>query len=330
MGELRTTTARLLDRLREANPSLLGELVAIRDGLHRLSGLEPETAGLDELAEQGEIALEELASGLADFARTLHDDPAALAEIEERLATLRGLHRKYGGSQQAVLERQAAIVAEIDALAAVDAEQDRLLPDLQAGEAALARTAKQLSARRRAGTTRVEEEIPPLLEGLEMGGARLTVELTPVAAIGPHGAEEVALAFTANPGQPPRPLARIASGGELSRLGLALRRILAGGDPMTLLFDEVDAGVGGRAGERIGEMLAAIAATHQTLCITHLPQVARFAHAHLRIAKRDAGGETTVEVDSLSDAQRIDELARMLGGDEQGEAARRHAATLLE
>jgi len=329
IGELKTATAGLLDRLREASPSLLGELATVRDGLRRLAGLEPETAALDELAEQGEIALEELAGDLDDFARTLRDDPAALDEIEERLATLRGLHRKYGGSQQAVLERQDAIVAEIDALAAVDAEQDGLLSELHATEATLAKTAKQLSKRRHAGTTRVVEEIPALLDELEMGGARLTVELTPLAAIGPHGAEEVALTFTANPGQPPRPLARIASGGELSRVGLALRRILAGGDPITLLFDEVDAGVGGRAGERIGEMLAAIAATHQTLCITHLPQVARFADGHLRIAKRDEEGETTVVVDTLSDAQRIDELARMLGGDEQAEAARRHAATLL-
>jgi len=330
MGELSATTARLLDRLQVASPSLLGELAAVRDGLRRLAALAPETAGLDELADQGEIALQELAGGLDAFARTLHDDPAALGEIEERLATLRGLHRKYGGSQQAVLERYDTIVAEIDALTAVDAEQEGLLPELHAAEAALAKTAKQLSKRRHAGTARLEEEIPTLLEGLEMGGARLTMELTPLAAIGPHGAEEIALAFTANPGQPPRPLARIASGGELSRVGLALRRILAGGDPTTLLFDEVDAGVGGRAGERIGEMLAAIAATHQTLCITHLPQVARFAHGHLRIAKHDEDGETTVAVDTLSDAQRIDELARMLGGDEQAEAARRHAATLLE
>jgi DNA repair protein RecN (Recombination protein N) len=330
VGELRATTGDLLDRLREHSPSLLGEVAAVRDRLRRLASLEPAVAGLDELAEQGEIALEELATGLDDFTRTLHDDPAALEESEARLATLHGLHRKYGGSQEAVLDRWRAIVTELDDLARVDAEQDGLLPEMAAADSKLAALAKQLTERRRAGAALLEREMPPLLEGLEMGGGRLTVELSPVAAIGAHGAEEVAFAFTANPGQPPRPLARIASGGELSRVGLALRRLHLGDDHATLLFDEVDAGVGGQAGERIGEMLAAIATTHQTLCITHLPQVARHANRHLQITKREVDGETVVEVRSLSGAERVDELARMLGGQKHGAAARRHAATLLE
>jgi DNA repair protein RecN (Recombination protein N) len=330
VGELRATAGDLLDRLREDSPSILGQVAAVRDRLGRLAALDPGVAGLDELAEQGEIALVELAAGLDDFVRTLHDDPRALAETEERLATLHGLHRKYGGSQAAVLERWAAITAEFDGLAQVDAEQEGLLPELAAAETELAAVAKRLSERRRAGAAFLERETPPLLEGLEMGGGRLAVELSPLAAISAHGAEDVAFNFTANPGQPPRPLARIASGGELSRVGLALRRLHLGDDHATLLFDEVDAGVGGQAGERIGEMLAAIAATRQTLCITHLPQVARHAAGHLQISKREADGETEVEVRSLSAAERVDELARMLGGKKHGAAARRHAAALLE
>jgi DNA repair protein RecN (Recombination protein N) len=330
LDELRTTAGDLLARLREESPSILGEVAAVRDRLHRLVSLEPEVAGLEELVEQGEIALVELAAGVDDFARTLDNDPRALEETEERLATLHGLHRKYGGSQTAVLERWRAIVAELDALAQVDAEQEELLPELAATEAELAAVARQLSERRRAGAALLEQEMPPLLAGLEMGGGRLTVELTPLAAISAHGAEDVAFAFTANSGQPPRPLARIASGGELSRVGLALRRLHLGNDHATLLFDEVDAGVGGHAGERIGEMLTAIAVTRQTLCITHLPQVARHAEGHLQITKREVDGETEVEARPLSSAERVDELARMLGGTKHGKAARRHAAALLE
>ncbi|MGD2063781.1 MAG: DNA repair protein RecN [Nitrospirota bacterium] len=330
LGELRTTTTGLIDRLRDQNPSLLGEVAAIRDRLHRLASLEPEVAALDELAEQGEIALQELVAGLDDFARTLADDPGALEETEARLATLHGLHRKYGGSQEAVLDRLRSIVAELDTLARVDAEQEGLLPTLAAAEGELGDAAERLTERRRAGAALLEREMPPLLAGLEMGGGCLAVALTPLASIGARGAEDVAFAFTANPGQPPRPLARIASGGELSRVGLALRRLYLGDDRATLLFDEVDAGVGGQTGERIGEMLAAIAGNHQTLCITHLPQVARHADGHLRITKHDIDGATEVEVRSLTDTERVDELARMLGGTKHGKAARRHAAALLE
>jgi len=162
-----------------------------------------------------------------------------------------------------------------------------------------------------------------------MAGARFAVELSQRDAPTAHGNEEVTFLLAANPGQAPRPLARVASGGELSRVGLALRRIQADGAPPTLLFDEVDAGVGGHAAERIGVLLAELARHRQVLCITHLPQVASLADHHLRVEKGIDGDTALATIAPLVGEARVAELARMLAGDAADAAALRHAESLL-
>jgi len=327
--ELRATLAALLARLRDAEPSLTGAVAAVEGELEGLAPHLPETEGLTALAAEARINLEELARSIDDLARTVRDDPAELARVEERLAALRGLHRKYGGSQAALLAHHEAVVAEIGTLTAHATEEGDLAPRLAEAEARLAEAAAALSEARRAGAQQLEGAVTPLLAELEMAGARFVVELTPRERPTAHGGEEITFLLAANPGQAPRPLARVASGGELSRVGLALRRLQADGAPPTLLFDEVDAGVGGRAAERIGLLLAELARHRQVLCITHLPQVASSADYHLRVTKTVEGDVAMATVTPLTPEARVAELARMLAGHEGDEAARRHAESLL-
>jgi len=327
--EVRAALAALLGRLRDDEPSLAGGVTTVEGELEGLAPHLPETEGLTALAAEARINLEELARALDDLERTVRDDPAELARVEERLAALRGLHRKYGGSQAAVLAHHEAVVAEIAALTAHAAEEDDLAPSLAKAEAALTKAAAALSTARQTGARHLEEAITPLLGELEMVGARFAVDLTPRDRPTAHGGEDVTFLLAANPGQAPRPLARVASGGELSRVGLALRRIQADGAPPTLLFDEVDAGVGGRAAERIGLLLAELARGRQVLCITHLPQVASIADHHLRVEKGVEADTAHTTVTPLTNEARVAEVARMLAGHEADAAALRHAESLL-
>jgi len=328
--EVRAALGALLARLRDDEPSLAGGVASVERGLEGLAPHLPETEGLLALAAEARINLEELSRALDDRERTVRDDPAELARVEERLTALRALHRKYGGSQAAVLDHYQAVVAEMGELAAHAAEEGDLAPQLAEAEARLAEAAAALSAARRQGARHLEEAITPLLADLEMAGARFVVDLTPHDSPTAHGGETVTFLLAANPGQAPRPLARVASGGELSRVGLALRRIQAGGAPPTLLFDEVDAGVGGRAAERIGLLLAELAHHRQVLCITHLPQVASVADHHLQVKKGVDGATARATVAPITGETRVTELARMLAGHEGDAAARRHAESLLQ
>ncbi len=327
--EVRATLAALLARLRDDEPSLAGGVAAVEGELASLARHLGEAEALTALAGEARINLEEIAHTLDDLTRAVRDDPAELAAVEARLAALRGLHRKYGGSQAALLDRYQEIVAEMARLNASEAEAGDLAPRLAEAEANLAAAAAALTEARQAGAKRLAAEVTPLLHDLDMAGARFEVALAPLEAATAHGGEEVTFLLAANPGQAPRPLARVASGGELARVGLALRRIQADGAPPTLLFDEVDAGVGGRAAERIGTLLTELARHRQVICITHLPQVASSADHHLQVTKAVEGDVTMATVTPLTPEARVTELARMLAGHEDDAAARRHAESLL-
>jgi len=327
--EVRAALAALLARLRDDEPSLAGDVAAVEGELEGLTRHLPEVEALTTIAANTRINLEEIARSLDDLARTVRDDPKELAEVEDRLAALRGLHRKYGGSQATLLDRYQEIVAEMARLTASETEAGDLAPRLAEAEATLAAAAAALTEARRAGAQRLEAEVTPILHDLDMAGARFEVALSPLEAATAHGGEEVTFLLAANPGQAPRPLARVASGGELSRVGLALRRIQTDGAPPTLLFDEVDAGVGGRAAERIGALLTELAHHRQVLCITHLPQVASGADHHLQVTKAVEGGVAMATVTPLTPEARVSEVARMLAGHEGDTAALRHAESLL-
>jgi len=271
----------------------------------------------------------ELARDVAALADGVDLDPAGRAAAEERLGLLYDLRRKYGDSLEAVVGFGEAASAELEQLENQDGERERLRAEEAARLAELASAAANLSAARGAAADRlaaaVNAELPPL--GLPAGA--FGVSLEPVEP-GPGGADRVTFTFAPNPGEPPRPLGRIASGGEASRVSLALKVVLAAADETPLLvFDEVDAGVGGRNAAALGERLHALGAYHQVLCVTHLAQVAAYADAHLVIGKRVVDGRTVTDARELAPAERTTELAAMLAGEGAGDEAHAAAEALL-
>jgi DNA repair protein RecN (Recombination protein N) len=289
----------------------------------RFAALADRAAGLE--AEAAELARE-----VAAAAEAVELDPASRAAAEERLALLYDLRRKYGDSLEAVAAFGQRARNELDRLENQEDERERLRAEQARTRAALEEHAGRLTTARRAAADRlaaaVNDELPPL--GLPAGS--FDVEVAAGDDIGPSGADRVTFTFAPNPGEPPRPLARIASGGEASRLSLALKVVLAAADETPLLvFDEVDAGVGGRNGAALGERLRALSRYHQVVCVTHLPQVAAHADAHVVVGKRVVDGRTATEARHVTEDDRASELAAMRAGEAAGEEARAAAEALL-
>ncbi|MGI8998936.1 MAG: DNA repair protein RecN [Candidatus Limnocylindria bacterium] len=271
----------------------------------------------------------ELARDASVIADAVDLDPSNRAAAEERLSLLYDLRRKYGESLDVVIAFGASAATELEALENQEGARERLRAEEISRHVELERGAAFLTTVRLAAADRlaraVNDELPPL--GLSAGA--FGVQLDPVE-IGASGADRVTFTFAPNTGEPPRPLARIASGGEASRLSLALKVVLAAGDETPLLvFDEIDAGVGGRNASALGERLRALGRYHQVLCVTHLPQVAAHADAHIVVGKHEVDGRTTTEARILGADERADELASMLGGVGAGDEARAAAEALL-
>jgi DNA repair protein RecN (Recombination protein N) len=281
-----------------------------------------------------------VAAELASYAQAVETDadPARLGAVQQRRADLTRLVRTYGDGTPgeepglaAVLawaKQSAARVAELDAdddtIAALAAEETRLA-------AAAAELAGHVTQGREQAAGKFAEQVTAELAALAMPHARLTIALSPLDDPGPHGAEDVELRLAAHPGAPELPLNKGASGGELSRVMLAIEVVFAGADPVpTFIFDEVDAGVGGKAAVEIGRRLARLARLAQVIVVTHLPQVAAFADTHLVVEKSGDGSVISSGVIRLDDQGRIRELARMLAGQEDSASGRAHAAELLE
>jgi len=296
--------------------------------------IDPELSGLGARLRAAQTELEEVAREAAGYAESAEADPERLGGVEERLALLERLFRKYGADETETLAFRDRAAAELSALESVGSRLEAVESERERAAAGLAEAAARLGALRRdaAGRLagRLEEALQPLVEG-----ARIEVALEPAGAggdapCGPTGGESVELRFAVSRGEQARPLRRVASGGELSRVFLALKNVLRRGEPgMVLVFDEVDAGVGGRVAERVGRALAELAHGHQVLCITHLPQIAAQGATHFRVVKEEASGRSSGAVLRLLGPERVDELARMAGGEIVGEATRRHAAELL-
>jgi DNA repair protein RecN (Recombination protein N) len=252
-------------------------------------------------------------------------DPARLEEVRERVAAIRSLERKYGEDEAEVLgflERTSSRLAELER--ATD-ERDSLAAEAERLGAEARGLAEELGTARRAGAPKLAAAIEAELQELGMPGASVLIELVPEDDLGPTGAESAQLRFSAGPGQAEQPLERVASGGELSRTMLACRTVLADLDEVpTLVFDEVDAGIGGRAGVAVGRRLARLARDRQVVVVTHLPQIACFADRHFLVTKE--GG--TAQVSALEGSSRVDELSRMLSGMPTEESAT-HAEQLL-
>jgi DNA repair protein RecN (Recombination protein N) len=294
-------------------------------------GVDPALDQLGEVAKGLRVELQELAGELRGYAEGIEAEPGRLEQVEERLEMLDRLKRKHGGSIESVLAHAEHCRAEIDAVEGAGETTERLEGEL--AEAMRTRTdlAGGLSEVRAKAARRLEKRVAKELDQLGMGGAKLEVSLEPHAeGYGAQGQERVIFQVATNPGMPVSPLRDAASGGELSRLMLALAGQGAPGGAATYVFDEIDAGVGGNTAKTVGERLRELGEERQVLCITHLPGVASRAESHFRISKSIHAGQATATVERVDGDELVAEIVRMLGGGEGDEAADRHARELLK
>ncbi|MDO5533690.1 MAG: DNA repair protein RecN [Propionibacteriaceae bacterium] len=311
-------------------PTALGLLGEARKAVAGLAESDAAAAALSTRLDEAAFLVADVTGDLSSYAAGLDADPARLEWVAARLSDLQGLTRKYGETTTDVLawaERAASDLVRLqgsdERIAAVEAE----LADLGTE---LSDLAAQITAARTEAATELAGLVEAELAALAMPAARLSFAVTPLGELGPWGADQVALLFSANPGSAPAPLAKVASGGELSRVRLALEVVLAAdAESTTFVFDEVDAGVGGAVALEIGRRLARLAQRAQVVVVTHLAQVAAFADRHYVVRKADDGQVTTSGVQEVAGADRVDELARMMAGLEGTDAARAHAAELL-
>jgi DNA repair protein RecN (Recombination protein N) len=311
-------------------PSAVSLAGSARKSLDALAGRDDTARELSSRATELGMLAADLAADVAGYLADLVADPLRLQAIGERRAELAGLTRKYGATVDEVLAWAERSAARLGELVGTDERIVELRSRIAELDARLAADAAAITAARRQAATELAVAVKDELAALAMPHAELRFEVTD-AALGPHGADRIELLFSANPGSEPAPLGKVASGGELSRVRLALEVVLAEGERgHTFVFDEVDAGVGGAVGLEIGRRLQRLAATSQVIVVTHLAQVAAFADHHFVIAKSSDGHLTTSGVRRLSDDERAAELARMMGGEARSEKGVQHAVELLD
>ncbi|MCB9598299.1 MAG: DNA repair protein RecN [Sandaracinaceae bacterium] len=310
---------------------------AVRDG----AALDPTLAPHADALDAALVQLEDVAHELGAYAEDVRVDPARLAEVEERTHRLRRLTRKHGGDVEGVLARRDEMRAELEELERVEEAVERLEKARAKALETATREARALSKKRRKIADGLGEAIGAELATLGMGEAKIEVHVEPLAErrgelavdgarLSETGIDHVEFLIAPNRGEAPRPLRKIASGGELSRALLAVKRVLAGvGRAALYVFDEVDAGVGGAVAEVIGRKLGEVAAHHQVICVTHLAQIAVYADRHYRVVKRPKKGRTESSIDRLDEAERLEELARMVGGLEVTKSTRKAAEEML-
>lgn len=299
-------------------------------GIKTLSSVDPRLAKVIPLVDEATIQIREAARELSRYLETLDIDPARQEEVERRLAAIEELSRKHRvpaaelSGRTAVLEKELAELESADNnLAALKKQQGEALD-------AYRKLATQLSLDRQGAARTLSKDITARMQTLGMAGGRFLIDITQTGGEpAAHGFDSVEFRVTANPGQPLRPLAKVASGGELARLSLAVQVACSSKDVRCMVFDEVDSGVGGAVAEIVGRELKALGFSGQVLCVTHLPQVASQGHHHLRVAKLTDGKTTRTTISELTMDERAEELARMLGGMEVTGKAREHAREML-
>lgn len=329
-SEIREAAASLSELLEGEEGGVLGRLGSAGRVMQQLQKFDPTLSRVQESFDSGYYSIEALAREIAEYAATVDLDPRRLDEVRSRRDLLFRLTKKYGPTIADVIAAGREARRELDLLDTAGLDLKSLETREAAAAAELRAKARALTAKRKDASARLSKEVEQLLPELGMPDGKFVASLAPLSEIGPDGAEEVEFRVTLNVGHEMRPLARVASGGELSRVMLALKTILARLDRVpTLVFDEVDSGIGGRVGQQVGEMLRRVAGGHQVFAITHLPQIAARAHRHIVVSKGAPAGVTTANVATLSDVERVPEIARMLGGDPESATSRAHAAELL-
>ena len=330
-GELAGESEALHERLYAAEDAVADQVAAARAAVERLARLDP---GLGETVDLLEACYQQLAEAgrrLGDYAGGIEHDPARLDWIRRRLDQLFRLKRKYGPELADVAETGRRVSAELDELEGAAFDLDRLRARAEEASARLAEAAAHLGRARGSAATTLAAQIGRLLPELGMPGGAFQVVLEPLPEPGAGGGESVELRVSLNPGFEPRALRRVASGGELARVMLALKTVLAAVDPVpTLAFDEIDAGIGGAVAVAVAAKLRTVAEGHQVLVVTHLPQLASRAHVHLVVEKGARRGIASTSVRALVGEERVREIARMLGGDPESARSRELARELLD
>ncbi|HKQ07814.1 MAG TPA: DNA repair protein RecN [Blastocatellia bacterium] len=324
----------------EDNDSAITRLRQAMKRVEELSQYESSFRGYLEGLESARALLEDLAFALRDFTDGLEFSPERLAEIESRLAELSRLKRKYGGTIESALEHLARSAERLDQVERADERESELRAELGAARRAYIKVARRLHDERAKAAKKFERAVEHDLAEVAMENARFEIRIATPAdtemadgetAFTARGIDTIEFYFSANVGEAVRPLARVASGGEASRLMLVLKTIASASEfPRTIVFDEIDSGIGGRVSEAVGVKLKKLSQTNQVLCVTHQPQIARFADSHLLVRKEAIAGHTEVSLERLDRRGRIEEIARMLTGAEITESARRHARELLK
>lgn len=332
VGRLQETASRILQVLSESEPSIADHLRAAGSDLSELAAIDPALAEPRDLLDTAAIHAGEAAASLRHYLDGLEIDPAARDAVEARIAQLHDLARKYRVRPTELPDALVARRAELENLEQADVRLGDLRNARDAALQAFMDHAQALGEARATAADRLGRTVTEAMQQLGMGGGHFAVEIEPLPPerAGTGGLERIAFLVSANPGQPLQPLAKVASGGELSRISLGIQVATAEcGSVPTLVFDEVDVGIGGGVAEIVGRLLRRLGTSRQVLCVTHLPQVAAQAHQQLRVRKETLDGQTYTRIEALDPEARVDEIARMLGGTKITARTRDHAYEML-
>ena len=316
----------------DGEADLLSTLQHIGQQLEQIRDTDPALSEISEMIDNATIQLQESANALRRHIATLEPDPQRLTLLDQRLGQIHELSRKHRIDAQALPQLLQTLVTERNTLLDADIQQAELDETLAQLITEYGQVTQKLTQRRRRAAKRLGRDVSQSIKNLGMPHAQFNVTLTPRQSDSPHidGMEHVNFEITNNPGQPPKLLAKVASGGELSRVALAIQVLLSSNQKITtLIFDEVDTGIGGAVAETVGRLLRTLGETHQVMCVTHLPQVAALGHHHMKVTKHTDAKTTHTGIVALNGKQREDEIARMLGGMEITPQTRAHATEMI-
>jgi DNA repair protein RecN (Recombination protein N) len=319
-----------IDALSDADNSVESTLSKASANISTLAEHDSALSDISQALESAQIQIDEAVHGLNRYLQKLDLDPARLSEVEERMQALHGAARKYRTEADDLPKLLLDTTERLEALTAsqnIEALRERVKQE----ELAYLKQAKQLSQKRNKAALDLGKQVTTAMQNLSMAGGQLEIALLPLAEGGAHGLEQIEFLVAGHAGSTPRSLAKVASGGELARISLAISVITSKASfTPTLIFDEVDAGIGGAVAETVGKLLRQLGESHQILCVTHLPQVAAQGNHHLKVSKSQTGDKTLSQVMPLGRPERVEEVARMLGGATITDTTRRHARELLE
>ncbi|WP_288311777.1 DNA repair protein RecN [uncultured Selenomonas sp.] len=321
----------LLDSDARNSLAVLSALSQIKKNLEDMSRFDASLANAQKIVDEAFVSLQEAAYEIRDYGEAMDFSPQRLDQLQRRMDTIDKLCKKYGATLADVLAYQQKVQAELASIENYDDDMEKLKASIREAEQEVHTCAERLTALRRQGAAILTEEIAGQLKSLGMPHAAFAIEIAAAGQFGPRGADLVQMTFSANEGEAPKPLAKVASGGELSRIALAIKAVSASRDRSvpSMVFDEIDTGIGGRTAQMVAERIALVAKYKQVLCITHLPQIASMADVHLYIAKHAQEGHTVTEVIRLTEAQEVNEIARMASGSDVSAASLDNAREML-